>query len=567
MSIIHVSQIKNHIRTLFEGKIDLSDVNGISGEHLENFTLTRSLTAYSIHFLAQVEPDIAGKCITDGSDDNGIDAIHYDERSKTLYLVQSKWIHDGNSEPSNGDVKKFLSGIRDLFNLRFEVFNSKINAMREKITNAILDANTNFEVILVYTGLKLSEHSQRDIDDFLKDVNDASEICSVTIFDQAKLHESLKSGITGDPINLQIGLKEWGMKAEPQKAFYGQVNGAQIAGWWHNHGKRLFAKNLRELIGDTEINKDIRKTIEEEPEHFWYYNNGITIVCNLIKKSVLGAGDNAFCFFECEDISIVNGAQTVGTIGKFGNNETSLEHLKNVFVPVRIISVEKDDEYFGKNITKNNNKQNKIENRDFVSLDPEQHRIQTELAIDGIKYFIMRSETTTRDEKTFDLVESTTALSCASGSVNLAVQLKREIGKLWENIEKAPYKQLFNPSVSGLYVWNCVKLQRLIDIELQTIGSDKDGRGYSIAVHGNRIISYLTFKDIDVSNFKNPGFNFETEIDPQHLSNIILKNYELLTQCVNDHYGNAVIPTLFKNLSKCQDLITKVLNIQATPAE
>ncbi|MFS0576807.1 AIPR family protein [Sporosarcina sp. 179-K 3D1 HS] len=470
MSIIHVNQIKEYIKRLFDGIIDLSDVDQANHDLKENFFLTRSLTAYAIHYLAQVNAEVAGKAITDGHDDNGIDAIYYDERNKTLYIVQSKWIHNGNSEPSNGDVKKFLTGVKHLFNLRFENFNEKVNRMRDKITTAMFDAQTKFEIILVYTGINFSDHSKRDIDDFLNEVNDASEVCTVTILNQTRLHESLRVGITGDPINLTIGLKEWGRKSEPQEAYYGQVNGYEIATWWNSYNKRLFSKNLRELIGETDINKEIKNTIENEPEKFWYFNNGITIVSKNIRKAMVGGGDNAFGYFDCEDISIVNGAQTVGTIGKFGSNEETMDHLKNVHVLLRIISLDNSEDEFGKNITKNNNKQNKIENRDFVSLDPQQYRIQTELAIDGITYFIMRSETTTSEENAFDLVESTTALACASKSVSLVVQLKREIGRLWESIEKEPYTQLFNPGTSGLYVWRCVQIQRIIDKRLQFIG-------------------------------------------------------------------------------------------------
>ncbi len=94
----------------------------------------------------------------------------------------------------------------------------------------------------------------------------------------------------------------------------------------------------------------------------------------------------------------------------------------------------------GADITKTNNTQNRIENRDFVSLDPEQNRIKTELAIEKIEYHVIRSESLTRSETAFDLTESTTAAACASDRVHLVVQLKREIGKLWENIEKAPYE-------------------------------------------------------------------------------------------------------------------------------
>jgi hypothetical protein len=134
---------------------------------------------------------------------------------------------------------------------------------------------------------------------------------------------------------------------------------------------------------------------------------------------------------------------------------------------------------FGENITKTNNRQNRIENRDFVSLDPEQNRIKTELPIDKIDYQLIRSEiVTAKNESSFDLVDSTTALDCASGQVHLIVQLKREIGKLWEDIEKAPYKELFNASVSGVFVWRCVQMQRQIDQVLGQVSKSlrKDSR-------------------------------------------------------------------------------------------
>jgi hypothetical protein len=85
-----------------------------------------------------------------------------------------------------------------------------------------------------------------------------------------------------------------------------------------------------------------------------------------------------FATFHCDDISVVNGAQTVGTIGKFA--EAHPDKCAEVLVPVRII-VRGDDVGFGEEVTKTNNRQNRIENRDFVALDPEQSRLRSELAI------------------------------------------------------------------------------------------------------------------------------------------------------------------------------------------
>ena len=85
---------------------------------------------------------------------------------------------------------------------------------------------------------------------------------------------------------------------------------------------------------------------------------------------------------------------------------------------------------FGKEVTRTNNRQNRIENRDFASQEVEQIRIKTELAIEGIEYNIVRSELFQPSDKAFDLQEATVALACASGNSSLAVQAKKGIGKL-----------------------------------------------------------------------------------------------------------------------------------------
>ena len=110
--------------------------------------LTRGLAAYAVHFLSGATPEDSATSVTDGSDDNGIDAIHFDPSAKRLYLVQSKWIKDGNGEPSNGDVKKFVAGVHDIFNLRVERFNAKVRAKQAMLIAALEDPATRYEVVI-----------------------------------------------------------------------------------------------------------------------------------------------------------------------------------------------------------------------------------------------------------------------------------------------------------------------------------------------------------------------------------------------------------------------------------
>ncbi|MDR3572318.1 MAG: hypothetical protein P4L50_00515 [Anaerolineaceae bacterium] len=144
----------------------------------------------------------------------------------------------------------------------------------------------------------------------------------------------------------------------------------------------------------------------------------------------------------------------------------------------------------------------------------------------------------------------------ASGKVNLAVQLKREIGKLWDDISKAPYKELFNPTISGLYIWRCVLVQRKIDEALDQIKNNEklSGRDYGIAIHGNRLIALLVFNKLHPSKFNKPEFDINGLLSGPDIANFTNDYFDKLRKFIEKNYSNAIIPTLFKNLSKCRSL-------------
>lgn len=561
MSIIEYNQVKHKIEKDFTNLIDLTDVAKSNLSDRENYFLSRALAAYTISHFAQTENEIAANSIVDGPNDNGIDAIYYDEKSRLLYIVQSKWKQNGKSEPSNGDIKKFIGGVKDLFNQRFDVFNEKVNSKKDIISEALSDARTKYKLIIAYTGLSFSDPSHRDINDLLNELNDTSELVSVNIFNIVELHKSLIAEYYGDTIDLNIHLTDWGTKKEPKAAYYGQVSGIEIADWWKNYNQRLFAKNLRELLGNSEINNEIAKTIETDPDNFWYYNNGITIVSKSITKTMLGGTSHSYGNFECKGISIVNGAQTVGTIGKYLQNKGAKENLEKMSVSVRLISLENSEEDFGKYITRNNNRQNEIKSRDLVALDLVQQKIKRELAIDGISYHIMRSSEEKKTSNSFDVDESTIALACSMEDSSFAVQVKREIGILWEDIDKAPYKTLFNSSVSGYYIWRCVQIQRYIDNEIEKLKNGTVNRENAIVVHGNRIISHLVFTEINIKNFRDPNFEFDKFLKAINFNEKVTLNYNFLINQIHETFGeNVVIPNLFKNAQRCKKLVEYINN-------
>ena len=215
--------------------------------------------------------------------------------------------------------------------------------------------------------------------------------------------------------------------------------------------------------------------------------------------------------FECNDFKIVNGAQTVGSIA--AAFDRSPENIENARVPIRIISLSETPEEFGKEITKNNNTQNRIDRRDFVALDENQERIRNELLLENVAYIYKSGDSLPVGSAGFDLVEATVALACAHSTFSYSVQAKREIGRLWDDISKAPYKALFNDSVSGPHLWRLVLLLRVIDGVLDNIASKREGRERLCAVHGNRLISHIVFRKLSGDIVSGSGELSQIELD------------------------------------------------------
>lgn len=549
MSIIHVRQIKSSLEKAFASSIDLKDARDKRDSDRENIFLSRALAALAIKILTDIPSEDAAKCITDGYHDNGLDAIYYHNQERILYVVQAKWKQNGTGSIERGDAQKFVKGFRDLVNARFERFNKKINSRKKEIEDSLDDAKTKFVMLVVHTGQQgLSNEVQRDFDDLLDELNDPSEIVVLRELRQSSLHSAVVQGMQGEPIDVDVAIHDWGQIQDPYQAFYGQVVATDIAEWWNRYYPRLFAPNIRMFLGDTNVNESLIDTIAEEPEKFWYFNNGITALCTSIQKKPLGGSARQVGHFECRDLRIVNGAQTAGAIASASSKY--LSNISQARVPIRIISLENSPENLERDITRYNNTQNRIERRDFAALDPEQERIRTELQFEEIGYTYKSGELTTGEDGC-DLTDATVARACIQADLSYAVQAKREIGRLWENTDKPPYRILFNASVSGPSIWRSVQALRSIDDELKDFERESDdGRSRLLAIHGNRFIAHLVFsslgEELDQQELELPH-QYKKQIRDQ-----TRETYAKLTEVVNDLYPDSYLASLFKNGKKCQ---------------
>lgn len=63
-----------------------------------------------------------------------------------------------------------------------------------------------------------------------------------------------------------------------------------------NNKEYLFYSNIRNYLKNTPVNKDIVQTFQKKPTDFWYFNNGITMVCDdfeVMNDCLLAKFDNS----------------------------------------------------------------------------------------------------------------------------------------------------------------------------------------------------------------------------------------------------------------------------------
>lgn len=86
MSVIHVGHIKTEVLNRFSSLVDIADVATAPNDQKEMTRLTRALAAFVLAELGGLDDVGSAQGVTDGTGDNGIDAVYFDAAEKTASL-------------------------------------------------------------------------------------------------------------------------------------------------------------------------------------------------------------------------------------------------------------------------------------------------------------------------------------------------------------------------------------------------------------------------------------------------------------------------------------------------
>lgn len=509
-----IVQIEAALRTRF-----FPNVPKIIKPDRENWTedrhdldrLSRALAAYTVAEQCKLDDTTAVGTITDGSNDGGIDAFYFDRIGNRLVFVQAKYKRTG-AAPAQDEILKTISGVKALQARQFDQFNETIRNRLDEIEEALDTAGVRLELLLAFLGDDVGPHVKTDLNTFRDELNRFSPVMEWHTKRLDQIYTWLVEEQALATVDDQITLENWSGTTGPRKAFYGQISAAALSKLVEDHGTALFARNIRHYLGSVGVNTAIGRTVRSRPGDFFYLNNGITAVAETITQA---PGNRSKCAFGLKNLSIVNGAQTAGTIAVATLDGDISPEAK---VLITIIEIGNDADGIGKKITSARNYQNVVRGVDFAALDPNQERLRQELKVVGITYFYRPSvEARARRDDAFTLEEAAVAMACMAFKVRASAELlqktkpinaidfvvvaKKEVGRLWEQ-GGTLYEQLFPAGLSAVRVCRSVRMYRFIDRILA--GTEQSETGYQRRMffrHGRYfIMAFVALRSADIIN-------------------------------------------------------------------
>ncbi|PNM16010.1 hypothetical protein A6J63_008875 [Yersinia enterocolitica] len=529
---------------------------------------SRCIAAFAIDAFGETnDHKQAGFSVCDGFDDNGIDALYVNHALKTMVIVQSKYDQQASGSIAITDFLRFKDSCTELMDEKFNLFNKLLKRFQSDIHEAITNFDYKILCVYAYTGKKeLSDDVNRRITDWEKEINASmgaeniddrdTYIVRVIPFSLEDMVSFLRKESSHSVVLENVELLQYGMTTEPYEAVFGIISGIQLADWWETYADKLLEKNIRGVLGGkTDVNLSIKDTLNTSPEKFWYFNNGITVLVEDIKKkerkraSIVRDSGN----FNFKNASIINGAQTLSTIGM---NADSIDEgfLETVKVPIRFIKIAGDDN-FAELVTRANNHQNRVTGRDFASQDPEQIRIQNEIFVErNFKYNIHRQDFVDNlTDSVIDLDEALSAIVCFLGDERLLATLKSSRGRFYDNLSGGIYRNVFNPTVSGIFTINVVTLYREIAKEITRETRNSTGKLNAILTHGNYAIAALVMNNYNIKKDTRDIIDFDLTKIPPLVKNISNST----TEYIMVHHPECYIARFFQNKEKIKEILTQ----------
>lgn len=381
-------------------------------DHYPSWTLDNAFIHWFLSAFLVPDLDAAAKCVTGVSHDKGCDGILIDDALEKVFVLQGKF-HKGAKPPTEArsdvlafaQVSRKLTGSKKEFDQYRKSIDPTVGQLLSNARNRIHKRHYKLDLYYVTTG-RCSSPLKSEVE---SEVAQANGVATISVLDRDDVLSLLMDYLGGaappvpfldlkiDPrgivgsdgvvqrYDVPTGIESWILS----------MSGRDLAALYERAGDRLFARNIRGFLGDTAINDGMAQTLSGEPANFWYFNNGVTLVCDSARKTA----ERGQAVLRVTNPQVINGQQTTRVLFN-----TRTEKARNSAVLVRVISVPRSadngQERFERlvsNIVAATNWQNAILPSDLRANDTRQVSLQRDLA--KIGYHYIRKRQTKREAK------------------------------------------------------------------------------------------------------------------------------------------------------------------------
>lgn len=341
--------------------------------------------------------------------DMGVDAYEIYEDTKELYLIQNKYYNDSSKLSAEYVKNDFL--LRPITALENGTYRKSVEVQD------FFSKYKNHDDFTVYLQIYVTNNNRcEDAEEYVKKFNTGHPKYRASIFYLDDIKEKYYGDIKQNKQNLEVQIHSvnkgtiLNINTDDYKlenvldAKYVFTPVSSIFRLYRDSIEKnypIFDMNIREYLGNKGVNKKIYETLldPEDRKNFFYYNNGITMICDKMSSvETRSFGNNINAVFNVKNPQIVNGCQTVNSIYEALKNVDPREleqNYKDTFVMLKILQINRENEYeeiLYKNIVTYNNSQNSIDEKTFVANNSTFNRLKTEFESKGFLLLIKQSD-------------------------------------------------------------------------------------------------------------------------------------------------------------------------------
>ena len=318
-----------------------------------------------------LEIDEAEQYITDGGNDGGFDAAYIVEgpdMQLDVVLFQSKYTRDLDKDsnfPANA-VEKAVNTVMCVFDPSSRIMlNDRSLEKVNEIRSFILDGKIPYVTfVMLNNGLSWNEDGKNHIENKFKNAEQVNFVhfnhADIVRYINRKTKINTQLSLSGQAVQENFNYK---------RVILGRVAVSEVHKLMREYRDSLLEKNIRRYLGKNAVNSGIIRTLldTQKNQNFFFYNNGITLVCERMGYNALQQQD---WIVKLDGLQIINGGQTCKTIYQTLEEHPQVDY-SNVYVLVRIYELN-DDENIVRDITYATNSQNPVDFRDLKSNNEEQ---------------------------------------------------------------------------------------------------------------------------------------------------------------------------------------------------